>query len=335
MRIWLFLAFIFTATVLKGQTSDTAYQLGVDGVKAIEAGKFKDGIKLLKKAWSLEPNQYDYPFEIGRAFYLDNQHKKAEKYLFQLQYHADVQADLYTLLANCYNELNELKKTPDFTRKKELDALRYGIQKLPQAGTLYLELGKRKLEQGETVDALAVFESGIANAPNFTENYFWAAKLMKASRNHLWAWLYAELYLNMADNPEMTRTAARIIAESMQKMLSGNWRVDPEQMDQELAFLLKEKCQPLSSDIEGAIQFRECLMTEWTNTNFALRPLIERSKVLKSRGFLEVYLGSVLLEADKEAFLTWLASNAERFEAFRRWRYYNPMMITKPIVRVQ
>jgi hypothetical protein len=42
--------------------------------------------------------------------------------------------------------MDEEKKTPDEERKKELDALRYGIQKLPEAGELYLELGKRKIE---------------------------------------------------------------------------------------------------------------------------------------------------------------------------------------------
>ena len=51
---------------------------------------------------------------------------------------------------------------------------------------------------------------------------------MKASRNYLWAWIYAELYLNISDNVEMNRTAGRIGRESMNKVLSENWMMEPE-----------------------------------------------------------------------------------------------------------
>jgi hypothetical protein len=64
-----------------------------------------------------------------------------------------------------------------------------------------------------------VFESGIANAPNFADNYFWAAKLMKASSNPLWTWIYAELFVNISDNDEMIRTASELAATAKQKSL--------------------------------------------------------------------------------------------------------------------
>ena len=76
-------------------------------------------------------------------------------------------------------------------------------------------------------------------------------------------------------------------------------------------------------------------MNEWKNTEFPMSVILERTEQLKKQGFLEAYLGSVVLEADKETFLTWLASNGERYEAYRKWRFYNPMMITKPVIRVQ
>ena len=151
---------LLTAPVLgMAQSASNAYAIGVNGVKAIEAGEFNEGIKLLKKAWALEPGEYDYPFELGRTHFLNGQEKKAEKFLYPLQSHANVQPDLYVLLADCYRKINETKKTPDMTRKKEFDALRYGIEKLPESGILYLKMGKRKLELEENVDALSVFET--------------------------------------------------------------------------------------------------------------------------------------------------------------------------------
>ncbi|MCB0754085.1 MAG: hypothetical protein KDB98_00730 [Flavobacteriales bacterium] len=319
---------------LLAQAPSTAYKLGVDGIQAIESGETSAGIKLLKEAWSLEPSSYDYPFEIGRALLLEDNAKKAEKYLFPLQYHQNVQPDLYIHLADCYKQIDEEKKTPDQNRKKELDALRYGIQKLPDAGELYLELGKRKIEMEQHLDALSVFESGIANAPNFADNYFWAAKLMKASSNPLWTWIYAELFINISDNDEMIRTAMELAATAQEKVFSGSWKADPEKMDQELQYLLSKNCTSNLSGTDRTFEMRRCIMNEWRGTAFAIAPLIKRFDELEQNGFLDAYSGSLMLQSNKEAFLAWLASNGERYEAFRRWRFYNPMFITEPVKRV-
>ena len=120
----------------QSQKGDDAYALGVEGIQLIDDGQFDIGIKLLKKAQGLEPQDYDYTFEIGKAYLKNGNPKKAEKYLFDLQYHVSAQADLYLALSSCYAELEELKKAPNPERKKELDALRYGIQKLPSEAIL-------------------------------------------------------------------------------------------------------------------------------------------------------------------------------------------------------
>ena len=315
--------------------NSAAYKLGVEGVRAIENGDLKTGVKLLKEAWTKEPASFDYPFEIGKAFLESNDAKKAEKYFYPLQYHSDVQSELYVALAQCYFELNEAKKNPDPERKKELDALRYGIQKLPAAGELYLQLGKRKIELDKPLEALVVFESGITNAPNFCDNYFWAAKLMKASDNHLWTWIYAELFVNMTDNDEMKRTASSLAATASDYVFSDKWVADPEQMDQELKFLVSQTCGTKEQGLERAATIRRCIMQHWNEVNYPISALLERLEQLEQNGFLDVYLGSLMLETNKEKFLQWLAENGEQYEAFRRWRYYNPLLVTEKITRVR
>ena len=258
----------------------------------------------------------------------------AEKELYPLQYHVHVQPDLYVLLAGCYHQLNEGKKKPDETRKKELDALRYGIQKLPESGILYNELGQRKLQMEQPVEALAVFEQGIANAPNFPDNYFWAAKLLKATGNELWAWIYAEVFFNLSENEEMKRTAALLISESSQKVFSGNWLADPEQMDQELSFLFKNDCNSTLEGWDKATAIRTCLLEKWSNTNFPISVILKRMELLKKKGFLDAYLASIYLTSDKEVFLPWLAGNGQSFEAYRKWRFWNPLTLSEPVKRI-
>jgi len=336
MRIRLCCCFLFAFhfSIAQSEYEDDAYSIGVEGIKLIDEGEFELGIKLLKKARNLEPKDYDYAFEIGKAYLRNGNPKKAEKYLFDLQYHINAQADLYIALSACYAALEELKKAPNSERKKELDALRYGIQRLPFDGILYLELGKKKLEMEDAVGGLAVFESGIQNAPNFAENYFWAAKIMIASDNHLWAWFYAETCFNMTDDDDLLRSSAILISNSLKVVFGKNWKADPEKLDQDLKFILSEKCN--SDDSRLALQFdkRKCLLENWQHNSFTIAPLFQRMNELEKLGFFKAYLATILHENDKEKFLKWLPSNVKNFENYRTWRYWNPMKLKQSIKRL-
>lgn len=336
MRYWPVLLSMLFSTTVWSQTNVDAYALGVDGVKLVDEGRYDEGIKLLKQAHFLAPSDYDFSFELGKAYLQSGDAKKAEKQLFQLQYHVNVQADLYVLLANCYARLEELKKTPDESRKKELDALRYGIQKLPSQGILYLELGRRNVEMERSVEALATLESGIRYAPNFAENYYWAAKLMNASSDQFWAWIYAETCFNMTDDIELQRSSARIIDQSLKNISEGRWKPEPNKMETELQFLVSSKCpEPVDQSVNQLALFRNCLLANWNTSSYSFNPLFTRLKQLQESGWLESYLASQKQETDKPSFLTWLVDHTKEFETYSSWRYWNPMQLKEPVIRIQ
>lgn len=334
MRHFLFVSLLLLVSLQCKPQSESAYTIGVEGIKEIEAGRYKAGIKLLKQARQLQPEQYDYPFEIGRAYFLSGDAKMAEKYLYPLQYHTNVQADLYVLLAKCYATLNESRKTPDETRKKELDALRYGIQKLPRSGSLYYELGSRLIQLDEPIKALVIFERGIVNAPEFADNYFWASKLLKATGNDLWSWIYAEVFFNLTENEEMRRTAGLLIMETTEQIFAKDWNAQPEKMDQELRFLLESNCKSQSTDWQLYLDKRNCLMNEWRTTDFPISVLIDRMHLLAEKGFLETYLATIYLESEKSAFLSWVAAHPNEYDAYVKWRFWNPLSLVRPIKRI-
>jgi hypothetical protein len=185
----------------------------------------------------------------------------------------------------------------------------------------------------EPIKALAVFENGIVNAPSFAQNYFWAAKLLKATGNDLWSWIYAETFFNLAEDKEMRRTAALLIADATEKVFAEDWRADPEKMDQELRFLLTSTCKNKNSGWERFIAKRSCLLREWNETNFPSSVIIERMETLNEKGFLESYLATIYLESDKDAFLSWLAEHAAEYDAYIKWRFWNPIYLVEPIKR--
>ena len=328
------LSLIFLSS--NGQPKDEAYKLGVEGVLKVDRGFYKEGIKLLKAARNLEPGEYDYSFEIAKAYMKSGLPKKAEKYLYELQYHEAVQADLYVLLATCYAELEMLKKSPSPENKRAMNTLRYGIQKLPNDGVLYLYLAKENLKLERTVEALSLLETGIQKSPNFSENYFWAAKLMQATGNDLWAWFYAEVFLNMTDDLELRRSAALIVSESSSIVLAPDWSASPDKLDQQFAFSSKEKCTEVMDNVFSLQLYkRGCLLTSWNYSDFSVSPLFERIKLMQSKGLLEAYIWSFLEAVEKENFLKWLPKNAADFDAYREWRYWNPLVLKSTINRIE
>lgn len=312
------LLFIFSFVLSFGcaaQNTDESRTLAIEGLKLVEIGNFEDGIRLLKKARNKAPEIYDYSLELGRAYMLSGKYRMAEKYFYPLQFHANAQADVFILLAECYSEINDAKNNPDPLHKKELNVLRIGIEKLPHSGLLYLELAKKKLQAGEPLKALAVLDEGINNAPNFAENYFWASKIYDLSGDTEKAWLHTELFYNMSDDTEMLRTAALTIRETTSRLI----KTKPVWMG---------SCTSTKMQLTDWKEQRSCLSKLAKNTQSGLfSALANRLEQIEELGFMEPYVASIYLKQEKEQFLVWLASHGKQFDAYRQWRDWNPLNI--------
>ena len=334
-----FIAVLSIPAICSGQTvTDDAHALGVKGIALVDAGHHEEGIRLLKKARNLHPQEYDYTLEIGKAYLLSGDPRKAERYLYDLQYHVDVRPDLYLRLADCYAALNGMRKKPDPERKRELQTLRYGLGKLSDAGVLYLRLGKLHLETEKPLHALAIWEKGVLRAPNFAENYYWSARMLDMVDNSLWAWVYGEVFLNMSDDNDLKRSIAPTVYRNAQRVLWSDRASDPDAVTQELARICREHCGSLTAEdhcIRDQVSMRSCLLSKWKNPSSGISPLFRHMQNVAQRGWLEAYVASLFREAEKENFLEWLAENAATYERFSKWNTWNRLTLTGPIQRLQ
>lgn len=337
IRLLLFLSLFLFPFLSFGQSAEKeAYAIGVRGIELVDVGSYAEGIKLLKKARNLAPQEYDYTLEIGKAYLKSGDPKKAENYLFDLQYHVDVQPDLYLLLAKCYAALNEIRKVPDTDRKRELKTLQYGIERLPRAGILYLRLGRLYLELEQPINALAVWETGIRNAPNFSMNYYWAAHFLNLSDSALWAWIYGEVFLNLSEDPQLKRAIAPDVFNNAQKVLIGNWKTDAQESDMELKQIQTQFCPSMENtgnSLQDQVAARSCLIRNWKEVPSNIAPFILWMKDLDRRGSLKAYTASLFWEVEHEAFLGWLADNAMIYDRFTKWNHWNRLHLTRPIHR--
>lgn len=305
-----------------GQKDREAAQWGREGVAALDRGDHREAVKLLTKAWNAQPAEFDYPFELGRAYLLSGKAGKAEKVLHPLQYHQSARPELYMLLATAYDSLGRPKA-------KE-ETYRYGIQRFPQEGGLYNGLAAHYVNRDSVAAALAVCEMGLEKAPTYADNYFLAARIMEAKGDDLWTWWYGEVFLNLTDDASVKRDMAARVAASALRVLNGRWRPDHTPLDQ----AVKEAIAQCADDAQaGSIArqtaLRQCFISHYQGKD-AYAALLRR---LKEQDVLELYCAHHFGENDREAFHAWLAGRAEDHGRFRDWFYWNGLTLDAPFTR--
>ena len=323
MRNW-FLAIwcVLIPTMASAQRSEQARQLGVQGIALVDQGEYDEGIKLLSKARNAHPAEFDYPFEIGRAYMLAGKPAKAEKFLFPLQYHTAATAELYLLLARCYDSI----KKP----QQEEETYRYGIHRFPENGQLYHALASYFISKDSVAEGLGVCELGLRNAPAFADNYFLAARIMDSIDEALWAWWYGEMFLNLSDNSMMKREMAKQVIRNAERVLSEKWKPGADKFELTVAQVMP-KCPSNITTHMIAMQsaIRNCFARHHSSND----PLTTMWREHERQGIMGLYVALILGEGDKDALLPWLAQHGPEYERFKQWFFWNGLKMNTPFTR--
>jgi tetratricopeptide (TPR) repeat protein len=308
--------------LVQGQKAEDAKRWGNEGISLLDKGEYKDAIKLLTKAWNAQPAEFDYPFELGRAYVLSGKAAKAEKVLHPLQYHKEAGPELYLLLALAYDSLGRSKP-------KE-ETYRYGIQRFPDAGVLYNRLAAHYVNRDSVASALAVCEAGMAKSPAFADNYFLAARIMDAKGDALWAWWYGEVFLNLSDDAANKRDMSRSVSTNATRVVNSKWKPGPVAVEMAVKAATAHCADvDVTNAIAAQAALRECFITHYPGKD-AYSELLRK---MKQQGVMQLYAAHLFGELDKEAFLQWLSVNAVEFERFRQWFYWNGLRLDAPFTR--
>jgi len=323
MRAWSGLLFVLMFPVLcMGQKQQEAQHLGRQGIGLVDAGDFKEGLKLLSKAHHLDPAAFDYPFEMGRTLLRTGNAAKAEKYLFPLQYHGSVSSELYMLLATCYDSLNR--------SRQQVEIYRHGINKFPSEGRLYHALASFYVSRDSIAEGLAICELGLQRAPSFADNYFLAARIMEAKGDALWAWWYGEVFLNLSDDPVMKRGLAKQVMRNASIVFSDKWKPASDRLELAVAEVARQcPVQPNSDIITTQTAMRSCFAQHYTGND----PYTKLLRELERQDIIQLYVVHLFGEVDKDVLLPWLAQNGFEYERFKQWFFWHGLKLEAPFTR--
>jgi len=97
MRLIGVIMFVLIGQVTYGQgNKDKALEKGQAAIELMDNGKIDESIKLLEEAQQLDPDRFDYPYELAYAHYLKEDYKGAIKILEKNINHKDVTERLFS-----------------------------------------------------------------------------------------------------------------------------------------------------------------------------------------------------------------------------------------------
>ncbi len=156
------------------------------------SGNYKDAIITYRQAMLLAPKKAELKLGLGDALYLSRDFDNAIKTLRPLIDSKDASEQTYGLLATCQASTRDMKAAHATLRK--------GLEKFPASGLLHHESGSLYATEHENETALSEWLAGIQKDPGYPPNYYDAARSYLRSDDVMWGLIYAEIYLDMAQD---------------------------------------------------------------------------------------------------------------------------------------
>ena len=96
-----------------------------------------------------------------------------------------------------------------------------GLKKFPKSGVLYSEYGDMLTQYDNTHGAIVQWEKGISADPNYSSNYYYAAKYYADPTNVLWSSIYGEIFVNLESLTKRTEEIKTLLLKDYTNLLSN------------------------------------------------------------------------------------------------------------------
>ena len=302
-------------------TAQTVSELQETARSFQKSGDFDNAILVLKKATDQEPGNVDLKKDLAISYYLARQYPAAATVLRPLTERPDADEQVFQLAALV--ERGQLNA-------KEADRLyKAGLKKFPNSGMLYCEYGDL-LEQKDAGQGkgIVMWEKGIETNPEYSGNYYFAAKFYDGTPNQLWSLFYGEIFVNLESYTGRTTEIKNLLFDGYKKLyaygiaaLKGkngfeNTTISTFQKQNSLA------SNGINPDVLTAIRARFIL--DWYNSAEAAKfpfKLLDLHQQLLRMGLFEAYNQWLFgPAANIVVYQNWTASHQPDYTAFNQFQ---------------
>ncbi len=360
-NVFLFLMSFFSIVSL-AQTEEEKKQakfLAYTAIQKMDSGYVDESITLLKKSQKLDPDNMDYPYELGYASYLKKNYKMTVKYLEPLTKHKDRTDRVFQMLGNAYDMQGKTDKA--------LEAYEKGKKAFPESGKFYHEIGVVYVNSNRLNDAIVSWEQGVKVDPYYGSNYYRLANALSSTDELIWVIFYSEMFILIEPSSSRTKEVSKLLMQAYQK----SYVVDGSKAEIKLTkngfkiFLdekgMKEKNieESLRIPFEGQyatsysigasinyaagvtsssiVKTTDMTLSAWFDEKGGSKDyqnvLLNYQRAIKKAGFIEPYMRWSLSYGDSESWSLWLEEedNLNAFKQFANWYKLNPFKIDESV----
>ncbi|MEJ7767153.1 MAG: tetratricopeptide repeat protein, partial [Chitinophagaceae bacterium] len=183
-----FFLLIFTALTLHAEGQQEDAKSPQETAKSfIKQGDYSNAIMVLNKALLLDPGNLEMRKDLAFSQYLQKNYNKAVLTVEELLDRRDADVQVYQLAGMIYKGMEDAKEAEKLYKR--------GLRKFPASGVLFNEYGEL-LWYKQDYNAILQWEKGIEADPNYSANYYNAAKYYFFTMDKVWSVIYAEIFVN-------------------------------------------------------------------------------------------------------------------------------------------
>ena len=338
-RVLFFISIVsFSVFGQKEAKEQEAFELSQKAIELMDFGKVDQSITLLEKCITLDPTNFNYPYELGYAYKLQRDYQNAILTYKKAVKYKDATDQCYQMLGNVYEASGDLEGA--------LKSYKKGLKKFPKSGKLYYEIGNIQADKNE---ALKYYEKGINADPSYPTNYYVLAKyFLTQTKVEMWGMIYGELFMNIERGSARTEEIGKLIYDKYKselKVLAPNSisvsfynAVIDVNNSSKIPFGMKVY-EPLlmlsaigidSVSILNMNKVRTGFTQKYFESNYNKEypnVLFDWQKLLIDSKYFECYNYWLLMKGNDDEFHKWYVSNSKIYDEFIVWFSKNKLLI--------
>ena len=292
----------------------------------IRQGDYNNAIVVLTKALQAEPNDFEMKKDLAFAYYLQRDYVKALETAKPLGESPNADVQTYQILGMVYKAIEERKECEKMYKA--------AIKKFPKSGVLYNEYGEMLWSKKDFSESVKLWEKGIEVEPNYSGNYYNAAKYYYFSVDKVWGVIYGEIFVNLESYTKRTAEIRNLLLDGYKKLFAEGDLTKNQNTRNEFVKTFLETMRKNSSVVkvgvtpESLIALRTRFILDWYPANAARFPyrLFDYHLQLLKAGMFEAYNQWIFgIAKDLATFQVWTTTHTDeynKFNAFQKNRVF-------------
>jgi tetratricopeptide (TPR) repeat protein len=315
-RLFLLLQLLFSAIVFaQPQDATTMHQTAKS---FIGQGDYENAILVLNRALQAQPNNLELLKDLAFAAYLKRDYTQALDAAKKITKRDDADAQCYQIAGMVHRSVADYKEGEKLYKQ--------AIKKFPNAGVLYNDYGEMLVDK-KAGSPISLWEKGIEIDPNYSANYYNAAKHYSLKKDHIRALLYGETFINLESFSQRSTEIKNLLLDEYKALFLSQDMIGPYKKDhpfyKNVVDILNRQngVTVIGITPESLTAIRTRFILEWyASANPMACRLFEHHRQLLQEGLFEAYNHWVFGAASNlAAFQLWQNTNAANYNDFLKF----------------